>query len=223
MGSQAVEGRRLWHENNCQVCHQLFGQGGFLGPDLTNAASRMDAPRLRSLLTIGSGQMPAYGLDDAQIAQVAAFLEYMDKPEIGRGQLRLGDPEAEQGDIALFTRAVEANATPQSPEFRGFAAFSSRACAACHQPFRVSVVGAPDLSVVSARLSADELRTVLIEGQPSLGMPPPTPAFSEQELGDVIQYLTWLESERDIVQGDMAGLRERRRVDWSALPWWTFE
>ena len=60
---EAIRGRELWHDNGCQVCHQFYGQGGFLGPDLTNAYSSVDTVRLRSLLTIGSGQMPAIGLD----------------------------------------------------------------------------------------------------------------------------------------------------------------
>ncbi len=49
-----LRGRALWHENACQVCHQIYGQGGFLGPDLTNVASRLEDSRLESLLTVGS-------------------------------------------------------------------------------------------------------------------------------------------------------------------------
>ena len=48
LSAKAIEGRRLYHESACQVCHQLWGQGGFLGPDLTNAASRVDETRLAS-------------------------------------------------------------------------------------------------------------------------------------------------------------------------------
>ena len=33
----AARGRALWHRRNCQSCHQIYGFGGFLGPDLTNA------------------------------------------------------------------------------------------------------------------------------------------------------------------------------------------
>ena len=63
LSQQAIEGRRLFHEKACQVCHQLWGQGGFLGPDLTNSASRVDETRLASLLSVGSGQMPALHFD----------------------------------------------------------------------------------------------------------------------------------------------------------------
>ena len=60
LSCDAVEGRKLSHDGACQVCHQLWGQGGFLGPDLTNAASRLDQTRFASLLTVRSGQMPAF-------------------------------------------------------------------------------------------------------------------------------------------------------------------
>lgn len=38
LSEPAIRGRELWYANACQVCHQVYGNGGFLGPDLTNAA-----------------------------------------------------------------------------------------------------------------------------------------------------------------------------------------
>ncbi len=32
----AIKGKQIWLQNNCQTCHQIYGFGGFLGPDLTN-------------------------------------------------------------------------------------------------------------------------------------------------------------------------------------------
>ena len=29
LSADAVEGRKLYHDGACQVCHQLWGQGGF--------------------------------------------------------------------------------------------------------------------------------------------------------------------------------------------------
>ena len=37
----ARAGRALWHDHNCQTCHQIYGFGGFLGPDVTNGAQRL--------------------------------------------------------------------------------------------------------------------------------------------------------------------------------------
>ncbi len=82
----AREGRRIWHDHNCQSCHQLYGFGGFLGPDLTNAALRVRPERLRRLLVEGSGVMPAFGLTTSEIDAVDAFLEAMN--ETGQGQAK---------------------------------------------------------------------------------------------------------------------------------------
>lgn len=221
LSEDAVEGRKLFHDGTCQVCHQLWGQGGFLGPDLTNAASRVDETRLASLLTVGSGQMPAFDYTDEQIRQMRAFLEEIDRPDIGRGQLRLGDPAASTSPQATFEATVVA-ASPPAEAAAGFDTFRSGVCAACHFPFQTSVVGAPDLSTVAGRLSADEIRQVLTDGRPELGMPPPAPALDEGEKDDLIAYFEWLARERS---GLVAGMDRRSRdrsVDWSKLPWWEY-
>ena len=76
MSDSAVAGAKLWHEGNCQSCHQIYGFGGFLGPDLTNAASRLGEgfePRLQAVVSEGPGQMPAYSWNTAQVRTIAAF------------------------------------------------------------------------------------------------------------------------------------------------------
>ncbi|MCH2654664.1 MAG: cytochrome c, partial [Gemmatimonadetes bacterium] len=79
LSMEAIEGRQIYHESACQVCHQLWGQGGFLGPDLTNAASRVDEARLVSLLTVWSGQMPAFNFNSRQIDQMKTFMNEIDR------------------------------------------------------------------------------------------------------------------------------------------------
>ena len=59
--AEASRGQEVWHRYNCQSCHQLYGFGGFLGPDLTNAARHLTDERLDSVLTDGSEIMPALG------------------------------------------------------------------------------------------------------------------------------------------------------------------
>lgn len=218
----AVAGRKLFHDGSCQVCHQLWGQGGFLGPDLTNAASRVDQTRLASLLTVGSGQMPAYGYDDGQIAEIRAFLVEIDRPELGRGQLRLGDPgEGSTSPQAAFAAAVTSSAPPEGA-LRGFETFNAGICSACHFPFQRSVVGAPDLTTVAERLDPSELRTVLTEGRPLLGMPPPVPALTDAQIDELIAFFQWSNEERSSLRAASDRQRASRRVDWSRLPWWEF-
>ncbi len=219
----ALNGRALWHRHACQTCHQFYGQGGFLGPDLTNAASRVDSARLVSLLQVGSGQMPALHLDETEIAAVAAFLEGMDRPDLGRGQLRLGR-EGEPGGIqSAFDRAVtEALSEDGGRATAGYAALQTRPCAICHFPFRQSPVGAPDLSMVADRLSPDSITAVLTEGRPQLGMPPPIPALTEEERAGVMAYFEFLNVRRSALEARASELSVRRSLDWRALPWWEY-
>lgn len=68
------EGRIIWQDYNCHVCHQLYGLGGFLGPDLTNVAEKgyfyMDA-----FLKNGAGSMPVFDLSEKESRQLFEFLK----------------------------------------------------------------------------------------------------------------------------------------------------
>lgn len=222
LSADATAGRQLWHRHACQTCHQLYGQGGFLGPDLTNAASRVDSTRLVSLLTVGSGQMPPLDYSLTEVAQMAAFLEEIDRPDVGRGQLRLGDPNEQGGAQAGFDRALDAALSPGSPEAAGLAAYRTRPCAACHIPFRESPVGAPDLSLVVETLTADSLNQVLTDGRPLLGMPPPIPPLEGGDREALVAFLTYLNQNRSALMTASEEMAGSRRIDWRALPWWEF-
>ena len=39
LSKKAINGENIWLKNNCNSCHQLYGLGGYLGPDLTNIYS----------------------------------------------------------------------------------------------------------------------------------------------------------------------------------------
>ncbi len=73
------EGMRTWQEENCQSCHQLYGLGGYMGPDLTNVVSQRDTLRIRTFIRYGTGRMPAHALSDAEIDQLIAFLAWVDR------------------------------------------------------------------------------------------------------------------------------------------------
>ncbi len=225
LSKAAREGRALWQAYACQTCHQFYGQGGFLGPDLTNAASRVDSTRLVSLLTVGSGQMPPLGFSDGETAAMAAFLREMDRPEIGRGELRMGTPGEGAGAQAAFERAIEAmlGADQDLAEVAaGFEAYRIRPCSACHFPFRDSPVGAPDLSLAAGSLAPDSLDQVLAEGRPLLGMPPPVPPLDDADRAALTAFLEFLSANREQLEAATEALAAGRRLDWGALPWWEY-
>jgi len=78
--SQALMGKNLYNQNRCDLCHQIGGQGGVIGPDLTKVGSQRDRlwlakqikdPKSNNPIT----QMPAYTqLSDDEIQALIAFL-----------------------------------------------------------------------------------------------------------------------------------------------------
>jgi nitric oxide reductase subunit C len=77
MDEQALRGRTLFNQFNCTACHQFYGLGGYMGPDLTNVTSEKGAAFAKALIMHGSATMPALGVSDAQADDLVAYLEAM--------------------------------------------------------------------------------------------------------------------------------------------------
>lgn len=73
-------GKELWQQKNCSSCHQLYGLGGYLGPDLTNITS--DPKRgnnyAAAFIKYGGTTMPNFHLNDEQTAAILAYLATVD-------------------------------------------------------------------------------------------------------------------------------------------------
>ncbi|MBK7966690.1 MAG: cytochrome c [Bacteroidetes bacterium] len=65
---------------NCQSCHQLYGLGGYLGPDLTNIYSHPEKGEtlIRAMLKSGTRQMPEFNLKEDEILAILEFLKSAD-------------------------------------------------------------------------------------------------------------------------------------------------
>ncbi|GMQ82849.1 MAG: hypothetical protein BMS9Abin05_2312 [Rhodothermia bacterium] len=72
------DGRLLYQKYNCTSCHQLYGLGGYIGPDLTNAAGKGEA-YLKAFLQNGSAVMPNYNLPEHEIEAITAYLVYVNE------------------------------------------------------------------------------------------------------------------------------------------------
>jgi nitric oxide reductase subunit C len=215
LSEEAVRGRRIWHQKNCQVCHQIHGFGGFLGPDLTNAASRLNRARLDSILTVGSLQMPAFHLSAEEIDGVEAFLEVLDGTGIGQARAHQSIAASEvmaliEGHCAENPMSVEAD--------RGFAYFRTN-CSACHTPFRVTPLGpylAADLSTVARRLDRGAIAKTLADGRPTRGMP--ATGCTEQERDEICDFFDWLAAQEPVLRPRC----DAARVDLG-LPWFEYK
>ncbi len=74
----ARKGMMVWQAKNCQSCHQLYGLGGYMGPDLTNVAEKGDA-YMHAFMQNGTARMPNFQLSEQEIAQLSAFLHWVDR------------------------------------------------------------------------------------------------------------------------------------------------
>ena len=75
----ASNGWKVWQEKNCQSCHQLYGLGGYMGPDLTNVISKKGEIHVRTFVQYGTGRMPNFHLSNREIESVTAFLTWVDR------------------------------------------------------------------------------------------------------------------------------------------------
>lgn len=76
----ATHGAQLYREFNCTACHQFYGLGGHMGPDLTNVIS---APGkgpdfAKGIILHGTQRMPALGVTPQQADDIVAFLNAVD-------------------------------------------------------------------------------------------------------------------------------------------------
>jgi nitric oxide reductase subunit C len=74
------DGKQLFQQYNCQACHQIYGLGGYLGPELTTAYSDKNRGEqfMRAVLNTGGNRMPDFHLSTKQIDALIAYLKYVD-------------------------------------------------------------------------------------------------------------------------------------------------
>ncbi len=78
MGDEARSGQALFQKHNCIACHQFYGLGGYMGPDLTNVISNKGSPYARAFLMSGTQRMPNFNLNETELDEMVAFLEFVD-------------------------------------------------------------------------------------------------------------------------------------------------
>jgi len=81
---QVDQGKSLFQQYNCISCHQIYGLGGYLGPELTTAYSdpRRGETYIRTFLLAGGPRMPKFGFNPAEIDALTAYLKYVDETAV---------------------------------------------------------------------------------------------------------------------------------------------
>ncbi len=216
-------GLRIWRENNCQACHQIYGFGGFLGPDLTNRVTdQTPDQQLSRILTAGSRKMPAFNFAPDDQRAIMAFLRAVNRT--GRSQPRPLAARRPMSPIEQY-RLLQQEWTAQTgqdldPRTRaGEEVWHNKACAVCHVPLAVGLSGAPDLSQRTIDRSTEALHGVLDRGRGN--MPPFT--LGDNEIEDLSAYLNWFSAHRAEFVALNDRLTDREPFSWTQVPWFEYK
>lgn len=81
LSEKAVRGENLWLKNNCNSCHQIYGLGGYLGPDLTNVYSfrQKNDAYLKAMFNSGIKTMPLFQFNESEKEELLQFLKEVDQ------------------------------------------------------------------------------------------------------------------------------------------------
>lgn len=79
MSDEARYGQQVYQDNNCIACHQFYGLGGYMGPDLTNVMSKRGEAYSRAFITAGTARMPNFELNEAEVTALIAYLGFVDQ------------------------------------------------------------------------------------------------------------------------------------------------
>jgi len=74
----AARGKLVWQQYNCNACHQVYGLGGYLGPDLTNVYSLRGKEYIKAFIQNGTPVMPNFHLSTEETDALLAYLQNMD-------------------------------------------------------------------------------------------------------------------------------------------------
>ena len=158
MTPQVVAGKEVFERDNCVNCHTLLGEGAYYAPDLTRVWSRRGGDWLARFLkdpdrvwygsaakAAGRRRMPAFGLTDEQVADLVAYLEWIDRidtngflaePQSGKDMPPAPGPSKPEG-VALAEEGAKV--------------MRAKGCTSCHRIRGVGGDTGPALDGVKSR------------------------------------------------------------------------
>jgi nitric oxide reductase subunit C len=157
---EVLAGKDVWHHNNCVNCHTLMGEGAYFAPDLTRITHHRGEAYLASFLQepgrfyseeVHGRVMPNPRLDDAEIASVIAFLDWIAAIDNFDWPPR---PIVVTGGVAgAYTGDRAPAAASDDPVSQGEALFRSSppACFTCHSTSPGVVLAGPSLAGMATR------------------------------------------------------------------------
>lgn len=80
--ASVVNGKLLWQKHNCISCHQLYGLGGYIGPDLTTVTSKKGEPYAKAFILNGTQRMPNFHLTEEEAQSLVEYLGYVNSTAV---------------------------------------------------------------------------------------------------------------------------------------------
>lgn len=81
-GPLAVNGKLLWQKHNCISCHQLYGLGGYIGPDLTTVIEKKGEAYAKAFILNGTQRMPNFHLTEEEARSLVEYLAYVNSTAV---------------------------------------------------------------------------------------------------------------------------------------------
>jgi nitric oxide reductase subunit C len=222
MAPEARRGLEVWRSNNCQVCHQIHGFGGFHGPDLTNRLTEdvLDAELIQVILT-GQGRMPAFELPDEELDALMTWLRWIN--DSGRAQPEplqaASSPIASMHFNELITLAGERElVTITGSAQEGLELWTTMQCGTCHRAFQAGLLREPDLTAAATDRSFESLSRILAQGS---GRMPATP-LDDNQVRTLGAFLQWVADHRSDLSELNLELTQHEPFRWSDLPWFEY-
>lgn len=78
LNEAALSGKQVFQNYNCIACHQIYGLGGYIGPDITNVYKKKGPDYIRFVLTNGLNKMPKLNVSETEIIQLSEYLKFVD-------------------------------------------------------------------------------------------------------------------------------------------------
>lgn len=79
ISAEARLGQKIYQDKNCIACHQFYGLGGYMGPDLTNVISTRGEAYAGAFIAAGTVRMPNFNLSPDEVSALVAFLGFVDQ------------------------------------------------------------------------------------------------------------------------------------------------
>jgi ubiquinol-cytochrome c reductase cytochrome b subunit len=203
--SQPSPGRELFVARGCIACHGTNAQGTRYAPSLIGVATRFPGDKLPYLLhrptsKMHDGGMPAVTLNDAQMADLVAYLSSLQPAPAApptrqvSADLRVATAQPEQSivGVAQTTSTLEVRESSLSPlAARGKRIFQRSACETCHGVGGINgTIAAPGLAGTASLLPESTIEALLRHHTARMekgGMP--LTNFNAQDMRGIVSYI----------------------------------